>query len=122
MALTILSAKDYSQRLKASIHATGKLGFTEATASALGLTKDSCVSFARDDEEDTLYMINNVPDTPDAFKVMKAGAYFSVNTKPLFDALNYDYKKKSIIFDLVRDNNYPDQEVYKLNKRDLPRK
>lgn len=122
MGFTILSAKDYSQKLKASIHATGRLGFTEATAGTLGLTKDSCVSFAKDDAEDVLYMINNVADTPDAFKVLKSGAYFSVNTKSLFDALDYDYKKKNIMFDLVRDNNYPDQEVYKLNKRDLPRK
>ena len=122
MGLIILSARNYSQKLKASIHATGKLGFTEATASALNLTKDSCISFAKDEEEDALYLINNVPDTPDAFKVMKAGAYFSVNTKSLFDALNYDYKKRNIMFDLVRDNTYPDQEVYKLNIRDVPRK
>lgn len=122
MGLIKLSASEYSQKLKASLHATGKLGFTEATSNALRLTKDSRVEFAKDDESDTLYLINNAKDTPDAFKVLKAGDYFSVNTKPLFDALDYDYKKNNIMFDLVRDNNYPDQEIYKLNKRSMPRK
>jgi len=122
MALKILSAKDYSQKLKASLHATGKIGFTEATAIALELTKESRVTFAKDDEDDTLYLINKVEDTPDAFRVLKAGVYFSVNAKSLFDALGYDYKKKNIMFDLIKDNNYPDQEVYRLNKREVPRK
>lgn len=122
MGLIKLSAREYSQKLKASLHATGKLGFTETTASALELTKDSRVEFAKDDESDTLYLINKAEDTPDAFKVLKAGSYFSVNAKSLFDALDYDYKKNNIMFDLVRDNNYPDQEIYKLNKRSVPRK
>lgn len=116
-----LKASDYAVSLKATIHASGRLGFTEATSNALNLTKESHVEFARD-ENDVLYLINNVADSTDAFKVLKAGNYYSVNTKALFDALDYDYKKHNIIFDLIKDNNYPDQEVYKLNKRSTPRK
>jgi len=122
MGLTILSAKDYSVKLRAAIHATGRLGFTETTAKALGLTKESRIIFAKDDDSDVLYMINHAEDDLDSFKVMQAGEYFSVNTTSLFDALNYDYKKKNIIFDLIRDNSHPDREVYKLNKREVPRK
>ena len=37
MKLQILSAKEYNVKLKATIHSTGKLGFTEATAKELDI-------------------------------------------------------------------------------------
>ena len=122
MALKILSAKEYSTRLKTSVHVTGRYGFAEAAAIALELTKDSYVTFAKDEETDVLYLINNVENTPDAFKVMKAGEYFSINTKSLFDALGYDYVNNNITFDLIKDNSHQDMEVYKMLKKETLRK
>jgi hypothetical protein len=123
MALKIISAKDFSVKLKATIHSSGRLGFTEATAKELHFAKDSAIKFAIDeDDSNILYLINCKEVDDDAFKVNSAGLYFSVNAKPLFDSLGYDYKKKNIMFDLVREKDIEDMEVYKLLKREKPRK
>lgn len=123
MALKILSAREFSVKLKATIHSTGRLGFTEATARELKLSKDSAVKFAQDEsDENVLYLINCVAADEDSFKVTSAGNYFSVNTKALFDNLGYNYKSKNIMFDLVREKGIEDMEVYKLLKRENPRK
>ena len=102
MKLQILSAKEYNVKLKATIHSTGKLGFTEATAKELKLTTESGVKFAMS-EDNELYLINCPARDDDAFKVLKAGDYFSVNTKALFDSLGYDYRKNNIMFDMVKE-------------------
>ena len=120
MDLKILSAKNYSAKLKATIQATGKLGFTEVTAKALELTKDSEVKFATNDKGD-LFLINCKQCDEETFKVLKGGDYFSVNTKGLFDSLGLNYKSNSIIFDMIKEDN-PEMEVYKLLKREKPRK
>lgn len=119
MKLQILSAKEYTVKLKATIHATGKLGFTEATAKELELTAESGVKFAQNEEED-LYLINCPVRDEDAFKVLKAGAYFSVSTKTLFDSLGYDYKNYNIMLDMIKEI-IDGQEVYKLVKREVKR-
>ena len=123
MALKILSAKEYNIKLKGTIHSTGKLGFTEATAKELRLTEQAAVKFAVDDEDsDTLYLINCKTPDDDAFRVLKAGAYFSVNAKSLFDALGLDYKTNNIMFDMVKVDHMGAGEIYKLLKRENPRK
>ncbi|MFI3293202.1 MAG: hypothetical protein SNG27_06395 [Rikenellaceae bacterium] len=122
MALKILSVKEYSVKLKATIHASGRLGFTEATAKELNLNSASAIAFAQDDEdENLLYLINTTIENEDAFKVMKAGVYFSVGTKPLFDRLGFDYKNNNISFDMVREKN-EEIDIYKLLKKITPRK
>ena len=107
MKLRILSAKEYNVKLKATIHSTGKLGFTEVTAKELKLTTESGVKFAMS-EENELYLISCPARDEDAFKVLKAGDYFSVNAN-------------NIMFDMIKDI-VDDMEVYKLIKREVPRK
>lgn len=123
MGFKIISAKDFAIKLKAAIHSTGKLGFTEATAKELSLTKNSFVKFAIDESDSkSLYLINGVDPDEEAFKVMSAGNYFSINTKQLFDSLGYDYKTKNIIFDMIKEKQYEERDVYKLLTREAPRK
>jgi hypothetical protein len=123
MKLTILSAKDFSINLKCTIHSTGKLGFTDGTTKHLELTENSGIKFAIDENDNnTLYLINCKQWTPDAFKVNKAGNYFYINAKALFDRLGYDYRKKSIIFDMTfTPENNEEGDIYKLTKREKPR-
>ena len=82
------------------------------------------VQFATDDEErDALFLINDVPiSAPNAFKVSKAGMYYNVNAKRLFEELHLDFESNTIIFDLTRESKYEQMEVYKMIKRVLPRK
>lgn len=121
MTYTILSASKYISKLKATIHASGKLGFSDNTAKALGFDKssDCFVQFAQDnDNPSILYLINRANDDGDSFRVCKSGSYYFVNAKLMFDALGIDYTNKTIIFDMIKlqeENN----EVYKMTKREL---
>lgn len=122
--MKILSAKKYNTKLKATIHKSGKLGFTETASEALHLSDMVSIKFACDeiDGNSTLYLaVINEPDE-DAFKIYKSGNYFSLQTKQLFDALGYDYsnEENSIAFDLVRMPTLDNElggETYKLIKR-----
>lgn len=122
--MKLLSAKRYGVKLKATIQATGRLGFPKATSDLLNFSKKGYVKFFLDDE-DGLYLVllDHVDD--DAFKMLCSSGYYSIGTTALFDELRYDYKKGSIIFTLVRDASLDDQcagEVYKMIKRELKEK
>ena len=51
MRLKIYNANDFNVKLKSTIHSTGKLGFTEATAKFMKLVVGAGVKFACDDED-----------------------------------------------------------------------
>lgn len=119
MGYTILSASKYTSKLKATVHTSGKLGFTEVTARELGFKEDTenFVQFAQDDEnQDILYLINGAIDDGDSFRINKAGKYFYVNTKLLFDSLGVDYINNTVIFDMVK-IKIGDKELYKMTSR-----
>lgn len=121
MGYTILSASKFTSKLKATIHASGKLGFTEMTARELGFgdSVDNYVQFARDDEnQEILYLINDAIDDGDSFRVSKAGKYYYVNTKMLFDSLGIDYINSTVIFDMIK-VKVGDKELYKMSQRML---
>ena len=82
MTIKILSAKEFATKLKATIQASGRLGFTGETAIALNLKAGKFAKFAKDDENGALYLI--------------------IITKVMFDTLGYDYENNTIMFDLVR--------------------
>ena len=124
MAITILSAKEYGKKLKATIQASGKLGFTEQTAEELRLGEDNVgIKFGKDGEK--LYLIRVGSCDEDAFKVKKSGMYVYVSTKELFDRLHYDYAGKVYMFDLVRSSELDDElqgEVYFMKQRTKEKK
>ena len=67
MAITVLSAKQFATKLKATIQASGRLGFTAETATVLGLESGKFAKFAKDDENDSLYLIIINEPNEDAF-------------------------------------------------------
>ena len=119
MELNYVSARAYAVKLKATIHSSGKLGFTDETSRSLKLLSIPGVKFALD-ETGILYMTLCKKADDDCFKVCKAGAYYYVNAKALFDDKGYDYKNNSIIFDLTKIEEYKD--TYRLNKIHIPTK
>ena len=122
--MKILSVKQFSNRLKATVQATGKLNFSDETAKILSLREGASIKFAVDDEDgDALYMcLSSETNDEDAFKVRKSGVYYYVPTKMLFDALGIDYRNKAILYDLVR-NQSKDGELggmaFRMSLRDL---
>ncbi|MDA3883408.1 MAG: hypothetical protein PF481_08975 [Bacteroidales bacterium] len=126
--MKILSAKKYKANLKCTIHATGKLGFNEAAAMALEIDNETTIKFGfieneseSEEETDSLYLIKSHVGDEDAFKINKAGAYFYVNAKALFDGLKLDYRNYNIIFDMI-DASEHGEGVFKLIKRKRKRK
>ena len=120
MAFKILSAKKFATKLKATIQASGRLGFTAETASVLDLETGKFAKFAQDDKDKSLYLIIVDKGNEDTFPVRKSSGYFYVPTKVMFDSLGLDYQNSNIMFELVRkpslDNNLQGQ-VYFMKQR-----
>ena len=116
MAIKILSAKQFSTKLKATIQASGRLGFTSETANALDFKSKKYAKFAKDDEKDILYLIIINEESEDAFSIRESSGYFYVPTKVMFDTLGFNYENGNIMFDLVRqpslDNDLQGQVFY----------
>ena len=116
MAINILSAKQFSTKLKATIQASGRLGFTSETANALDFKSKKYAKFAKDDEKDLLYLIIINEESEDAFSIRESSGYFYVPTKVMFDTLGFNYENGNIMFDLVRqpslDNDLQGQVFY----------
>lgn len=122
MALKIIEVKKFKIKLKCSIHASGKLGFSEASADRINFEENEAIQFAQDENE-VLYLIPIKEEVENSFKVNKAGLYYSINTKALFDNLGYDYKNNSIWFDMIEQYDSDlNKKVFKLLKTEKPRK
>lgn len=100
--IEILSAKKFQVKLKATIQASGRLGFTDETAKALCLNAGVPMKFARDAEKNVLYLARLQEGDEDAFEVKKSGDYYYLATRTLFDTLGIDYRNHSVIFDFAR--------------------
>ena len=125
MAITILSAKNFAIKLKATIQASGRLGFTAETATALGLESGKFAKFAKDDENGALYLIINNERSEDAFEIRLTSGYYYVPTKVMFDALGFNYENGNIMFDLVRKSSLDDDlqgQVYFMKQRPIKNK
>ena len=106
MALTLLSAKNFSFTLKVTIQRTGKLGFSAPTAEALGIDSNTYAKFYMDDEnKQSPVVVFSKNKDDDSFKANKSGDYYSLSTTILFDSLGFDFKKQNIICDLKREED-----------------
>ena len=125
MAITILSAKQFATKLKATIQASGRLGFTAETATVLGLESGKFAKFAKDDEKESLYLIIINESNEDAFEIRVSSGYYYVPTKVMFDTLGFNYENGNIMFDLVRQPSYDDDlqgQVYYMKQRPIKNK
>lgn len=124
MKLKYIKAEETGVNAKATVHTTGKLGFSKDAIDFLGIKEGSAIEFAvnEDDISDlNLYAKVHEREQEGAFKVNKAGAYYYVNTKKMFDALEIDYKKNRIIYDLIK-IEYEGERIIKMLRRDIIKK
>jgi hypothetical protein len=125
MAITILSAKQFATKLKATIQASGRLGFTAETATVLGLESGKFAKFAKDDENGSLYLIIINERSEDAFEIRVSSGYYYVPTKVMFDTLGFNYENGNIMFDLVRQHSLDNDlqgQVYYMKQRQIKNK
>lgn len=124
MKLQKIKPPDSLGLLKATIHASGKLGFSAGAIKAMNISNNSYIQIAlnSDDKNDQnlyIFVTKNVDEN--SLKINKAGNYYYVNTKALFDKLEIDYRKKKIMFDII-DIEYEGEKVFKLVRREKDRK
>ena len=123
--MKILSAREYNVSLKVTIHQSGRMNFSDETAKVLALTVDKGVKLFQDDEAEQLYMaIMEKPDA-DSFQIRKSGTYYYAPTQLLFDALEVDYKRYTVFYDLVRCKDFDEEAggvCYKMNMRTIKKK
>lgn len=124
MKLKFIKPSDVNTKAKATIHTTGKLGFSSNAIEYLGINENKFIKFAFDDEgenENIMYSIITNEKDNESFNINKAGNYYYVNAKGLFDNLGYDYKNNRIVFDLVK-IEYEGTQIIKMLKRVIPNK
>jgi hypothetical protein len=104
--------------IKASIHKTGKLGFSSGAQEFMGIDENTFykIGFNNNDPIDTNIYIVPSQDQTNAFKAAKAGMYFYINLKHVFDKRGYEYNKGSNIFDIKKENSNG-LDYYILSKR-----
>lgn len=120
MKLKFIDPSELDKNIKATIHKTGKLGFTMNAAKKFGFTKDTfclCVGINAEDRNDkNLYGVFYTPIKSDGYKISKAGNYFYAHTKRLFDTLKVNYKNEHVVYDIQLFEN-GDTPIYKFNRR-----
>lgn len=124
MKLQIIKPPDSSGLLKATIHASGKLGFSIGAIKVMNINSSSFIQIAVNTEDETdrnLYVFITTEADENTLKINKAGEYYYVSTKALFDKLEIDYRKKKIMFDIV-ETEYEGAKIFKLIRREKDRK
>jgi hypothetical protein len=109
--------------VKATVHINGKLGFSKAATKKFSLDEGKFIKIgvnSEDENDKNLYVIIKNFDDGESLKIHKAGQYYYVNTKQLFDNLGIDYQTKKIIYD-VEDFEYSNIKMHKFVKRELDR-
>ena len=124
MKLEIIKPPDSAGLLKATIHATGKLGFSIGAIKAMNISDSNFIQIAlntEDKNDNNIYVFLTKKEDENTYRISKAGDYYYVNTKALFDKLEIDYRKKKIMFDVV-EIEYEGEKVFKLVRREKDRK
>lgn len=124
MKLKFFKAEEIENNAKATVHSTGKLGFSGDAIDFLNLKSGSSIQIGKNEEDENdqnLYAVVHSDMQEGAFKISKAGDYYYVNTKNLFDTLDIDYKKTKIIYDLVK-SQYEGLAIIKMVKREIKKK
>jgi len=110
--------------VKATIHQSGKLGFSQAAIDKLNLKQNMYLMVGTNKEnrkDNNIYLVVSKESSEMAIKVNKAGNYYYLNTKDFFNEIGIDYKSKSVIYDIV-DISSNSEKMYKLVPREKDRK
>lgn len=124
MKLKFFKAEETELNAKATVHSTGKLGFSRGAIEFLNIKENKFILFAQNEDDSNdpnLYAAVYKSKQEGAFKINKAGDYYYVNTKNLFDAIGFDYKNKKFIYDLVK-FEYEGKPFVKMLRREINKK
>jgi hypothetical protein len=120
MKLKFFNPREAVRNLKATAHKNGKLGFSSDAAKKMELAAGKGARIAFDEEnpnDKTLYVIISSVAMDDTFKISKAGDYYYLNARLLFEELNLDYRTESIVYD-ISEVMIDGRPIYKFTKRE----
>lgn len=106
--------------IKATIHKTGKLGFSTGANKYMKLKYFKNFKIARNESDmndDSLYLLPLEIGDENSYKLSKAGNYYYINIKSILKEMNIDYQKESIIYDIEK-MEYEDSHIFRLTKRE----
>jgi hypothetical protein len=124
MKLKFFNPNNLDKNLKATAHKTGKLGFTVDAAKKLQLSVEKSAGIAINEEDETdksLYVIIYPHKQDGSFNISKAGKYYYINTKALFDSLKIDYVKDYVVYD-ISEEMIDSQKVFRFRRREKAKK
>ena len=124
MKLNFIKAQDIDRNAKATIHQSGKLGFSSDAANKLGLAggvKGIIIAMNEDRADENLYIKVMEGISEAAFTLIKAGDYYYVNAKAFFDTYDIDYRNNKIVYDILN-FTYEGEAMFKFLKRELKKK
>ena len=106
--------------IKATVHKTGKLGFSSGASKYMGLDNISFFNIGlnkSDEEDNNLYMVPIENESDKSFKLVKAGDYYYVFIKNILRELKIDYKNESVIYD-IEEIEMKGNKIFKLTRRE----
>lgn len=118
--ITFFNPDELDKNLKVTIHKTGKMGFTMDAAKKLSLAEMKSANIGtntEDPEDKCLYLVIYKDINEGRFRISKAGSYYYINTKILFDNLKLDYSKGNVSYDMTEERE-DDEIMYRLKKRE----
>ncbi len=123
MKIKFVKPKEINQNCKATIHKSGKLGFSLAASEKLNLNTNRYLKIGINEDDDSdknLYILIDDVQTEDSLRISKAGNYYYANTKALFDDLKENFRELNIIYDII-DFELGDMKLYKFIRREYIR-
>lgn len=117
--LEFYSPKDNFGTVKATVHKTGKLGFSSGAAKMLELEKKSFfnIGFNKSNSKDKeLYLLPVSEKNDNSFRLIKAGLYYYIYIKNVLIDLHIDYRNESIIYD-IEEIEIKGEKCYKMIRR-----
>lgn len=105
--------------VKATVHKTGKLGFSSGASKFMELDKIKYFNIGtnkNDEEDNNLYLVPIEKETDKSFKVVKAGDYYYITIKNILRDLKIEYKNETVIFD-IDELEMKNNKIYKMTKR-----
>ena len=119
-SLEIFSAKKLRGNAKATVQATGKIGFSLVAAELLELTKETGVIFGKQpgvSGYESLFIITVSGANKEAFPVIRVGNYYQIDVRNLLDLLNVQYKERSLIYNVSAVKDEDERKTFKLSLR-----
>ena len=112
----VVDAQRYAVNAKSSIQKNGRMGFTREAADLLQLADGQTMMFSANPDGDFGAVICDENEKR-GFKVQKAGTYFYIRMKNVFDSQGLDYIGKRVAYDISETGErFQDKTVYKFKR------